>query len=249
MVETPFVDTRIGPFRVTYGYFRSAEARQYSLEGQDSLTLVAGDNVLSFALCDGVGQSFCGELAATALSTTLAEFLFSNWPASENLAACLQEAAWLGRRAVDGYVVDENSPVILQSVLEKKRCQGSETTLIAGRVELLPDGQVAYTFAGLGDSRLVWQAGECTTSLPVITAHRWSTHRGLVGVDQLVFNSPHSCNQLKLRCYSDGLASLDQTLQQMDGEMNAAEILRVSQAVDSDDISFLQVEVRPACQG
>lgn len=208
--------------------------------------------MFSFCLCDGVGQSFNGEIAAEVLSNCVSEFLFSDWPAPEATGNCLRSAGWLGRRLVERFPIPPETPVLLRRALESKRELGSETTLVAGRLAIEPSGQIKYAFACLGDSRLLWRDDDAPVrKLLAETNQRWSTHRGVIGAEELRFHSGSATRELKVRCYTDGLSCLDSAALDFERELDPAEFEKVSQRPDSDDIAWLEVRVRlqPTLEG
>lgn len=209
------------------------------------MAAIAGASVFSFCLCDGVGQSFNGEIAADVISTCISEFLFTDWPTAESTGNCLREAGWLGRRLVERFPIPSDTPAMLKSALESKRQLGSETTLVAGRLVVEPGGQIKYVFTSLGDSRLLWREDDTPVRrLQTDTNQRWSTHRGIIGAPELHFQSGSASRELKLRCYTDGLSCLDSAALDFEREIPPSDIREISQQPDSDDIAWLEILVR-----
>src|SRR5262245_61247445 len=60
-----------GPFAWRWTYRRSADSQKSGAVGQDYLTMRYGGSTLTFALCDGVGQSYFGDVAAGLLGDAL----------------------------------------------------------------------------------------------------------------------------------------------------------------------------------
>lgn len=237
-----------------YAYARSTESRNGGDVGQDYLAILQQPGSLAFALCDGVGQSFYGNLAAKFLGDALVDWLMSLSPerlSSPELAGELSlyldslknEAAGM----VQQYPLPENIPPMLQQVLEKKRSMGSESTLVAGRIEFSTD---TVLLIWMGDSRLrIWDQQEETTQIlgdTFLTAERWSTRRGPVGTVHVFCGLPAQVK--RLTAYSDGLAVLDNRLKGTppgNGTVNRI-ITEVSQDLASDDISYFEFWFGPA---
>src|SRR3954469_7654453 len=60
-----------------YAYARSADCRRAGQVGQDFLTIRCDGRAVAFAVCDGVGQSFFGEIAAGLLGSALLDWLWA----------------------------------------------------------------------------------------------------------------------------------------------------------------------------
>src|SRR5512138_1232221 len=78
--ESPVRHAEAGPFAYRYAYYRSTETRAAGDPGQDYLTFLQTGQSFVFALCDGVSQSFFGELAARALGNSLVQWLRNPLP-------------------------------------------------------------------------------------------------------------------------------------------------------------------------
>ena len=73
--ETPAHTVGAGPVTWTWAYARAQEAIEHGELGQDYLTFSFDDQGCCLVLCDGVSQSFYGELAAQILGDALLEWL------------------------------------------------------------------------------------------------------------------------------------------------------------------------------
>src|SRR6059058_2909451 len=75
-------ETRLTPLRTPVGtalylYVRSVDSVNANTIGQDYVTFRYRGNDLAFAVCDGVGQSFMGDLAARLIGDELVEWLLT----------------------------------------------------------------------------------------------------------------------------------------------------------------------------
>lgn len=238
-------------FYYRYAYSRSADTIKSNSTGQDALTIREEGARLVFVLCDGVSQSFYGNLASRFLSEEMnlwlwqnSDHLFDQYEVGDTLSGFLNKLTENASRIVSNQSLPEDISPLLRTVLEKKRGLGSESTFVAGCLDA--DRQQAL-FAWMGDSRLrIWSVeGEINQNKFGIdtfkTQERWSTCKGLIG--------ELHCNKLKLdqihhvMVYSDGLARLDtkirknspsnQTLSQL--------ITESGRLAASDDISYLEI--------
>ncbi|PJF34425.1 MAG: hypothetical protein CUN49_15725, partial [Candidatus Thermofonsia Clade 1 bacterium] len=73
--DTPARRERIGKVMLTYLYDRSRDSQQAGARGQDFIAFCGNEKRLAFAICDGVSQSFYGDLAARFLGEKLVAWL------------------------------------------------------------------------------------------------------------------------------------------------------------------------------
>ena len=92
-IETPVTFVSAPEAYVRFAYSRSSDSMANQIEGQDYLCFRHNDQRLAFAVCDGVGSSFCGNLAARILGDGLLDWLWSLDIAYVGGQAALMEAA------------------------------------------------------------------------------------------------------------------------------------------------------------
>jgi len=248
--ETPVTARQHANFGYRYAYARSADSRAHDDVGQDFLALRADERVLAFALCDGVSQSFFGDLAARILGEALVQWFW------ENVTSLLKSSDGALRSALGEFLdslvapasqqvarisVPDHLPPMVREVLEEKRGLGSESTFVAGRLDLRTN---RLYLAWMGDSRLrLWdEQGEITAKLGQTfhTAERWSTRRGRIG-NLHVAVIPLAALRY-LIAYSDGLARLDRAMSRhLRDESIQAAIDFAGRRPDSDDVSYFEV--------
>ncbi|MDW8270219.1 MAG: protein phosphatase 2C domain-containing protein, partial [Anaerolineae bacterium] len=242
--ETPVTVRRRAQFGYRYAYARSADSRAGNDVGQDYLALREDGVRLAFALCDGVGQSFYGDLAARLLGDALVDRLWQDGFADEavfrkEVTALLDALVGQGMSEVAAYPIPQGLPPMLHQVLEEKRALGSEATFVAG---LLDTAANRLFLAWMGDSRLrLWgREGELTAQLgdTFHTRERWSTRRGRVG--ELHTFSLSLQGLRSLVAYSDGLAALDGRRPPSHFALQSL-IDDAQDAANSDDISYLEI--------
>ena len=228
-------------------YARAAESQKHNEVGQDVVALGPAPRRLSFALADGVSQSFFGDLAATALGERLARWCLKRKPAEaiddlhlqlelelENLRSEVAEDVRL-------FPLPSGLPPMLREVLEQKRLLGSESMFVAGSFwapgQELPEGRLLLCW--LGDMRCRWwsSGGEQPVPGRFHTADRWSSQRGCLGVPQLYLGpAPRT-----LLVYSDGLACLDALAQPPESDQLEGAMASSLSSPTSDDISYLEI--------
>jgi hypothetical protein len=257
--ETPPEVVRAGDITYRYVYGRSADCRQYNDTGQDYITFNQVPGGLIFALCDGVSQSFMGDLAARILGDALIEWLIDlpleSEPETvkESLLNCLTELAEKSGQKINSHLLPDTIPALVRTVLEEKRALGSESTFVCGRIDLPSPSTPAGSFiaAWMGDSRLrLWNpAGESWQKAngTLTASQRWSSRRGAVGGSPNILVAPlldregKNYNLAHYLAYSDGLAVLDKVDDVLSNSELEAIISRVTQSAQSDDISLFEV--------
>jgi hypothetical protein len=213
--ETRARTRRAGPFRCRYAYARSADARAAGDTGQDFLAFRWSGRSLAFALCDGVSQSFYGDLAARFLGKALLAWLrrlprtIEPDPIAESLSSCLQTLAGPATRAVLSHLLPAGASPLLRSVLEEKRANGSESTFACGRIDLpapgLPDGRLVLAWMGDTRIRLWGPRGEVAgPDGPFAQERRWSSRRGPVGGAPSILAGPVRGRLARLAAWTDG---------------------------------------------
>jgi len=254
--ETPVQEVLSDKFKYRFAYSRSADTKQHHDIGQDYLLLQVDIDNFVFALCDGVSQSFYGDLAARLLADSLVDW-FSGYLSSladsnelgKELESHLQELTKKAEPIIGNHPIPQNASPLLKTVLEEKRDLGSETTFICGCIQLpnqsFPEGRVI--FAWMGDSRLrLWnQAGDITNKLgnTFQTMQRWSTKRGMVGSKVHLYQSSltESDQLIRIAAYSDGLVSFDEIGDIVSNTKITELIRQADEGATSDDISFIEI--------
>jgi len=256
--ETPPQVVRGPDFSYRYAYARSADSRAVEDPGQDYLTFRETDDIFTFALCDGVSQSFFGDLAARLLGDALLRWLEEVPKVMDAKAIGGALSDYLGKltapatQRVRAHLIPEDIAPMLHNVLVEKRALGSESTFLCGRIDLpsrtLQSGRLLI--AWMGDSRLrFWGPGEELSSQlgdTFRTEQRWSTKRGLVnGVPHIYVGPLNNAlgrrSILRVMAYSDGLAEMDTIDHSPSNYMLQDMIQRMGDSPTSDDISFLEI--------
>jgi serine/threonine protein phosphatase PrpC len=256
-IETPLAYERCGPFAWRYAYQRSADARKSSSVGQDAVAYRASEDRFAIALCDGVGNSFLGEIAASFLANELMTLLWELKQSPESvddlrfrLGAQLQELTSKARGIVDGAQLPRSLPAIAAEAMERKRVSGSQSTLVAAMVSLQPDSSAWVAIVRLGDSRIrFWADGvedqDCV-GVPM-SGQVWSSHGGILGGSLAVaIRDVHPAASIRIVAYSDGLDILDHGPWPRSTRAIQSSMELAADRSGSDDASFIEVALRQA---
>jgi hypothetical protein len=258
--ETPLrtVPTRYA--EISYLYARSSESRSNNIEGQDYLVFKHDERTISFAVCDGVGQSFCGHLAAEFLGSELVEWLGELDPVSDEgslasrVTSFLNELISISQQRVLEYALPANLPPLVKAALEGQRAYGSETMFICGRLQFPQDptdlcetGRLLLCWLGDTEAQILDREGQPTDiGARGTTQERWSMVKGIKGTDEVHAWIGDLSEIGRIIAYSDGLSSVANRLYEL---VNMPEILqqeteRIYNSADSDDISLIDIRLR-----
>jgi hypothetical protein len=247
--ETP-LNNLATPFgAIRYLYSRSADSVAQETQGQDYLAFRYDDERVTFALCDGVSQSFMGDVAARFLGDQLVDWLWKYDGPSEPVALAAAVQMYLNHlrseaeTLISQYPLPDDLPALTREALEGQRAYGSEAMFVAGRAEL-SSGQDRVLLCWLGDSTLkaLDDKGQIINTGPHgTTAERWSSVHGVKGRVHAWKGS--SSQVTRLVAHSDGIET--ETVMKSLGTHGL-----LQQAVDhlqtrpaSDDISLLDVNM------
>ncbi len=259
--EYPLQVLRRQAFGYRLAYARSADTRATDDVGQDFLSVREAPHKIVFTLCDGVSQSFFGDLAARFLGEALVTWLWENVPLTTDTEAIrlaltdhLNSLVGPASAEVRQQDLPVDLPSMVRDVLEDKRAWGSETTFVCGCINMagadFPHGRVVL--AWMGDSRLkLWYSGQvfpADLGGRFDVKQRWSTQRGVIGEPLNVFVAPLQDGERRverLMAYSDGLATLDECQKSPANDLVQDMIIRAGEAATSDDVSFLEIWLEP----
>ena len=233
-------------------YDRSRDSRKAAAAGQDFIAFTAAEGRIAFCVCDGVSQSFYGDLAARYLGENLAAWLIDLTPPADSAAfsAALEAAlaAWLPEAAeiVAHHPISANVLPMVRDALEKKRAIGSETMFVAGLIDL----QGGHLYAcWMGDMRLLlWDSTNQPIEVPGAaweTRERWSMLHGPRN------GSPHVAiiplgGIARITAHSDGVGPMGSVLREISLEALNHMARELADMPASDDISVLDIQLDPA---
>lgn len=247
--------------RIQYIYRRASESRKYQAPGQDYLTFCTYEKGLAFAVCDGVGQSFCGQLAAAFLGNKLvkeSDWIYANILRGESQAAeamtrFLNQQKEEGQTLVATFALPATMSSLVKAALEGSRRYGSETMLVYGFLEHgapqtneTEPPQLWLVWLGDTQAQILTRTGELIDLHATwTTKERWSTTNGVKGTDIVHLWHGDAQKIGRIIVYSDGIGAIVDKLATLvqEPERLLAAIEEISQAADSDDISLLDIDL------
>lgn len=258
--DTPVQSVELPSCILRFLYARAGDSQACSSQGQDYLAWRYTQGVLGFVVCDGVGGSFCGHVAAAYLGEQLLRFMFEVGPiweaAADTLALSEQASCYLnswradGHRLVEEIVLPPDLPALQMQALEQLRQNhGSETMFVAGRLNFKAMGTL-ITMVWMGDVqvRLFDRKGR---QLPIgatwRTADRWSTRHGVNKRGAQVHTWRGNGAELgieRLIAFSDGFSAVADRLYALNDDQVQQLAIEQVMSPTSDDISFLDVRLK-----
>lgn len=260
-VDTPVFEFVRGAFCVRLGYARSKDAFATNLRGEDYLVTRVEGNRLAFALCDGVGSSFFGGLAAQILGEKIIQWLWDDETrsfllsdpavsvATEKIVATLNSETVRASNIMQQKDLSGLPNDLLRATYRGKlEKSGSQSNFVCGYIEtdISDPAQGSLWLFWLGDARLrIWKDGqEKTEELDGrwLSEQSWSTKFGVAGQTFGYKAGLHDID--KIIAYTDGMLPYEQLIHP-GTEMDVfARIFREQHTRSgSDDISFLDIQI------
>lgn len=253
--ESPLRTEEGTDFRYSYAFAPSADSQRDDEPGQDYLTFSDLGRRFVFAACDGVSQSFYGNLAARFLGDKLVAWLAQRSPApvdsdilKSEMAGYLTDLTAIATEQVEGHPIP-TEPALLHDVLLEKQARGSETMFVCGRVDLpdagFPDGRIMLFW--MGDMRVhLWRGDERVDLGDYEASPRWSSRLGPVGGEARLYHESLTPDMpfTRLIVYSDGLSLLDPIISRQLPVYSLQEIIEDTKTrPDSDDVTYFALAV------
>ena len=256
-------------FLIRYMYYRSSESRLSSSPdiavGQDYMAwgLDRVSKAFQFVVCDGVGQSFLGNIAAKFLGeklmdpnfgSRLDDFLLTMNSKTDQVIELFQ--GWLGNLKEEANILVQEFPLptalpdMVKHALEASRKDhGSETVFAFGRLSFkTPDPTLLLVWMGDTRVRLFNQKGDEINfkSKAWTNVERWSTKHGLKGGSPNVWTGRLREQKIsRILVYSDGLYTIDNRIESLESWELQSQANKLLVTPSSDDISLVDLALSP----
>jgi len=253
--ETPVTFVSAPGAYVRFAYSRSSDSMANHIEGQDYLCFQHNDQRLVFVVADGVGSSFCGNLAARIVGDGLLEWLWALDILYVGGADALGEAAvsFLNRlqkqaqHEVEAYEIPGQMSPLIRQALEGQRAYGSEAIFAAARIDYpnpsVPQGLISVFWMGDTQIHVLGEQGEAFALGGVWeNSNRWSTARGVRG--KLCAWMRELSGVGRVTAFSDGLSAHAAGLLSYSDDKLNREIVLGARLPTSDDVAFIDVVIR-----
>ena len=237
-----------GNVAFTYVYARSRDTREAQSTGQDFIAYRYNEQRIAFAVCDGVSQSFFGDLAARFLGMQLVEWLWTVDTTAESayldaLNEALHRWTQAATELVQAKAFRADLPEMQKVALERKRANGSESMFVAGQVDR-QNNRLALCW--LGDMRLhLWASDATELAIPGAaweTRERWSTRVGPKNAAGRGCVLPLSGIR-RITAHSDGVGRFADSFSQLAQDQLGPMIDELQAAPTSDDVSVFDIDL------
>lgn len=239
---------------IGYLFSRSADSFLYDTEGQDYFVFHDGIDNFCFVVCDGVGQSYFGQLAAAFLGEHLLTWLknldsemLHDPNLAEQLSVYLNGLISSAQEMVIQHQLPTNLPNLQLMALTEQKNYGSEAVFVAGRVDFnsgTKDQSHLLNLFWLGDAQFHFydfKGNEFDFPGKWKNSERWSTKHGIKGADKVNHWVDKRPGVGKLVAHSDGIKSRAAELFDLTNkseEMNSV-VQSLRSSPESDDISLI----------
>jgi hypothetical protein len=255
-----------GPFMLRFASYRKSEDAKLHLRSEDYIVSELIPEKAVFALCDGVGSSYYGNIGSQFLGETLLNWLgnidlpdsskFMNEKITkvwlENLNTSLKKELDLKADFATSIINSKASPDQSELVQLAERTQrddfGTQSNFVGGiiwpKTKNHPNGLVLLFW--LGNARIkIFNELEDLTDLtkwgenPEQLKEVWSSKEGVVGH---IYSYLTDFSKItRILAYSDGLEDVeDRLIPNLQGGQ-LEELVRQAQSIKDDDISFLEI--------
>ncbi|MBX3037146.1 MAG: protein phosphatase 2C domain-containing protein [Anaerolineales bacterium] len=255
-IDTPLSSIENEVFSIKYLSYRSLEGQNSNQPNQDYLAIKADHSKLAFAICDGVGSSFVGNIASKFLGDYLINYFWDfdhdlreYWVVSEsNIKKKIIKSMRLwsdtAQTTVRKYMFPDNISDLHKAGLEALRDEhGSETVFIAGLINF-EDEKYSILTIGAGDIeyKLFDKDYELIFSNEQIKSvnNRWSTRWGVKG-DIQVQRIPPNNEVSRLLFFTDGI--IKENIISLSSN-NIDTVIKDSLKKINDDISVVEIDLK-----
>lgn len=263
-------DTRLtqlvrGPFILRFASYRKSEDAKLGLRSEDYLVSDLSPAHAMFALCDGVGTSFYGNIGSQFLGETL-----THWLRNILLPESLSESSvkkWLDGLNSDLTRVLTNIVALATSTVKEKELSshdhltkiaeisqrddyGTQSNFVCGRIwpksPQLPNGMVVVFWVGNARGRIFHGNNDLSYLLkwganPDQLKEVWSSKEGIIGK---LYSFQTDLSQVDtILAYSDGLEDVEEHIGPNLNGVQIEGLVKRAQASKDDDISFMQISV------
>ncbi|HEX9990895.1 MAG TPA: protein phosphatase 2C domain-containing protein [Chloroflexia bacterium] len=247
---------------VDYFFQKSADAMETGAKNEDSIAwdVDPSGEIVTFVVCDGVGGSYLGHVAARFLAQRLASG-FKTWAQTaspEDMFTGEELQRQLDRWRESGQALLEKQPVstdispLLAEVLKNRKRDGSHAVFFCGYIDLRPGRNSFFAWMGNVTGQVFDVQGKGLLDLSKMKDDRvrWTTAHGCLGTPQVSWIQTSRIRRVLVT--SDGLEEIFGRLSRVYKRSDyAAVVAKLREKSYSDDASMLSLwlpggEIEPA---
>ena len=261
--EIKLTEVARGPFVLRYLSYRKSEDAALDLRSEDYIVSDLNPEKTVFALCDGVGSSFYGNIGSQILGEILLNWLgqlsipgnFSldksqNWlgKLTDSLTSELNKRTAFATNIIQQKELSSQNEMVRLAEITQRNDFGTQSNFACGIVypasPTLPKGLILLFWLGNARLRLFSQNRDLTSSLgwgkdPNQLLEVWSSKDGVVGTVHSYISDLSAVTNII--AYSDGLENVDEQVRSnLNGEQLEV-LVQKSQSIKDDDATFLEL--------
>jgi hypothetical protein len=224
---------------------RSRESALAGEPSQDYLAVRCDRHRLSFAVTDGVGSSFLGDVAAQILAAHVAEWLAPQ-PSTDSAGLSSAVTRFLHdlsdemAERVAAWPLPASISAIVRAALDQQRAYGSEAMVACGVVDVSGRRDATVAVAWLGDARVrvIFRDGTFSDHYGQ-TSERWSSRLGPRGEIGCQIWPARRVARI-IACTDGLLPELESTVQLPDDELRTR-LEELAQRPGNDDMALVDI--------
>lgn len=241
-----------------YLHSRSFESFHHDINGQDYISIKANERQLCFVVCDGVGQSFLGDLGAKILGDSLLDLLWVINPLFDEkeyksiITEHLNNITKFSSTKIQNQELPESLSEITIKALEGMRNYGSESMFAAGKITFDKKNIISQNttlFCWLGDTEIhvLNKTGRSVDLGAKWTSkQRWSSHYGIKGTDYVNIKIIKTKKISKLIAFSDGFKTIINSDKSILNNKRVIDqqIQNIRESPESDDVTIFYLKTK-----
>ena len=265
-IEIPLTELMRGPFQLRFASYRKSEDAGLNLRSEDFIVGNLTKEKAVFALCDGVGSSFYGNLGSQILAEALMKWFEKIEPPNtaligrtesaqkwcetltKDLTAELNATTKLATSIINGKDLAGKDELIRVAEATQREDFGTQSNFASGIVWAhstnLPQGLILLFWLGNARLRLFNHIEDVSSQLewgknPDQLHEVWSSKDGVVGKVYCHVTDLSKVNTII--AYSDGLEHAENSLRPDLSPDELEKLVQRSQSIKDDDATFLEL--------
>jgi hypothetical protein len=258
-----------GPFMLRFISYRKSEDAKLNLRSEDYIVSELNPDKAVFALCDGVGSSFYGNIGSQILGEALLDWLGRVSPPNSSMLGKSENAnQWLATLSRDLKTelnqktklatdiiqkIDISSTDELMRLAEKTQRDdfGTQSNFACGvmwpQSSALPNGLIVLLWLGNARLRIYNKDRDITPLLgwgkdPNQLREVWSSKEGVIG--NIYSHITDLSKVTTVIAYSDGLENVEDKIHPKLNGVQLESLVKQSQEIKDDDVTFLELSLR-----
>ncbi len=266
--ETKFAEIIRGPFILRFSSYRKSEDAELNLRSEDYIVSELNPDKATFALCDGVGSSFYGNIGSQIVGEILRDWLNRiSFPNHLMLGKNESANQWLEALSRDLHNELNQKTSFATAIIQKKEINdqdelsrlaqvtqrddfGTQSNFACGvfwpKSSALPNGLILLFWLGNARLRIFNKNTELTHLLgwgndPDQLREVWSSKEGVLG--HIYSHMTDFSTITTVIAYSDGLENAEDKIRPNLNGAQLEALVNKSQLVKDDDVTYLELSI------